>query len=219
MFIGHFGVAFAAKRLAPKASLGTLLFAADFLDLLWPILLLSGVEHVRIAPGITRMSPLDFNDYPISHSLGMTLLWSVFVGTAYYLIRRYERGALLIAAAVFSHWVLDFIVHRPDLPLWITGDDRVGLGLWNSVASTVFAEMFCFVAGLWIYLRSTRPSDKIGTYALWAFAGFVLVGWISSIFAGAPPNATAIGWGAMSLWLLVPWAGWADSHRKPKLPH
>jgi len=214
MFIGHFGAAMAAKRLAPKTSLGTLVFAADFLDLLWPILLLLNVEHVHAAPGITRMSPLDFTDYPISHSMIMALVWSLLVGGAYGAIRRYGRGAVIVGLAVFSHWVLDLIVHRPDLPLWLRGGTRVGLGLWNSVIGTLAVEVLCFGGGLWIYARLSRPVDKIGTYAFWSFVGFVLLGWIISIFAGAPPSTAGIGWGALSLWLLVPWAGWGDHHRE-----
>jgi hypothetical protein len=214
MFIGHFGVALAAKRLAPKTSLGTLIFAADFLDLLWPILLLLGVEHVRIAPGIMRMATLEFIDYPISHSLIMALLWSILVGACYYAVRRHGRGAWVVGAAVFSHWILDFVVHRPDLPLWLHGETRFGLGLWNSAAGTVLAEVLCFGAGLWIYTRVTRPVDNIGVYAFWSLMGFILLGWISSIFAGAPPNTTGVAWGTMLLWLLVPWAWWADQHRQ-----
>src|ERR1700756_4973810 len=114
MFIGHFGVALAAKKWAPRTSLGTLFFAAEFLDLLWPILLLLGLEHLRIVPGITKMQPFDFHDYPISHSLVTTILWGAIVGTLYFVIRRHHTGALAVGALVVSHWLLDFVVHRPD---------------------------------------------------------------------------------------------------------
>src|SRR2546427_11833494 len=110
MFIGHFGVALAAKKIAPRTSQGTLILGARFADLLWPILLLAGVEHVEIVPGITKVSPFDFTDYPFSHSLLMLFLWSLLVGGIYYGVRRYQRGVLVIAAAVISHWLLDFIV-------------------------------------------------------------------------------------------------------------
>jgi hypothetical protein len=148
----------------------------------------------------------------------MALLWSVFVGCTYYAILRYGRGAWVVGAVVFSHWVLDFVVHRPDLPLWLRGETRMGLGLWNSAAGTVLAEVFCFGAGLWIYTRFSAPVDNIGRYGFWSLMGFVLLGWISSIFAGAPPSIKAIAWGAMLLWLLVPWAGWADRHRQVVTP-
>src|SRR6186997_1593750 len=125
MFIGHFGVAFAAKRPAPRVSLGTLFLAAQFIDLLWPILLLLGVERVRIAPGITTVTPLDFEYYPISHSLAAVLGWAVLVGGASFLVRRETRGALIVAALVVSHWFLDLLMHRPDLPLVPGGSSRV----------------------------------------------------------------------------------------------
>ena len=213
MFIGHFGVALAAKKAAPRTSLGTLILAAQFIDLLWPIFLLLGLEHVRIAPGITKVSPFDFYDYPISHSLLMVMVWSVVLGGLYYAFRRYPRGVWIIALAVLSHWVLDFIVHRPDLPLW-PGGPRVGLGLWNSWAGSISVELLIFGAGLWAYLDFTRARDSVGGYAFWALMALLFFGWVSTLFAGAPPSVTAMAWGAMTMWLTVPWAWWADAHRE-----
>lgn len=213
MFIGHFGVGLAAKKLAPRTSLGTLFFAAQFLDLLWPILLLLGLEHVRIAPGITRMSPFDFNDYPISHSLVTAALWSLLVGGAYYAFRRNARVAFVVGVAVLSHWLLDFLVHRPDLPLWL-GGPKVGLGLWNFWVPEMVLEIAIFVTGIWIYRSVSRARDGIGRYAFWALAIFLFAGWIASLMAGAPPSERSMAWGALSMWIVVPWAGWADAHRE-----
>ena len=213
MFIGHFGVALAAKRFAPKTSLGLLVFAAEFLDLLWPIFLLLGFEHVRIAPGITRASPFDFYDYPISHSLVTALLWSFAVGGIYYLVRHNARSASVLGFLVLSHWSLDAIVHRPDLPLRPGDATRVGLGLWNSWVGTITIESAFFLAGLIFYLRSTREKDRVGRYAFWSLIVFLLVGWISSLLAGAPPSVASVAWGGQSVWLLVIWARWADQHR------
>jgi hypothetical protein len=213
MFIGHFGVALAAKKVAPRTSLGTLILGAQFLDLLWPIFLLFGIEHVQIVPGITKVSPFDFTDYPVSHSLLMVLVWSVLVGGIYYALRRYARGARIVGLCVLSHWVLDFIVHRPDLPLW-PGGPRLGLGLWNSWAGSVAAEILIFGAGLWVYVRSTRARDNVGRHGLWSLIIFLLLGWVGSLFAGAPPNVTALAWGGMMMWLTVPWGWWADKHRE-----
>jgi hypothetical protein len=214
MFIGHFGIALAVKKAAPSASLGTLIFAAQFLDLLWPILLLADIEHVRISPGITRVSPFDFYDYPISHSLLMAVAWSVAVAAIYYATRRYTRGAWVISLAVLSHWILDFLVHRPDLPLWPSGP-RVGLGLWNSWYASIAAEVLIFVAGVWIYATATRARDVIGRYAFWALVAFLFVGYLSVLAAGAPPNVTALARGGLMMWLLVLWGWWADKHRDP----
>ena len=138
MFIGHYGVALAAKRIAPRTSLALLVLAAQFLDLIWPIFLLLGFEHVRVVPGITRVQPFEFYDYPFSHSLTMALRWAVAVGLIYYLARRYVRGTWVVTVLVVSHWVLDFVSHRPDLPLW-PGGPKVGLGLWNSWAASITA--------------------------------------------------------------------------------
>ena len=213
MFIGHFGVALAAKKIAPRTSLGTLILGAQFADLLWPILLLAGVEQVEIVPGITKVSPFDFINYPFSHSLLMVVVWSVVVGGIYYVLRRYQRGAFVIAAAVISHWILDFIVHRPDLPLRPGGQARLGLGLWNSWPASIAVEVLFFGSGLWIYFSSTRARDNVGRYGFWSLMAFIFLGWISSLFAGAPPDVRSVAWGALVMWITVPWAWWADKRR------
>ena len=213
MFIGHFGVAFAAKRLAPRTSLATLILAAQFLDFLWPILLLLGFEHVRIVPGITKVQPFDFYDYPFSHSLTMALRWALAVGLIYYLLRRYIRGAWVAGVLVLSHWALDFLVHRPDLPLW-PGGPKDGLGLWNSWPATISAEVLLFGAGVWLYVTATRARDWVGRYALWSLVVFLFLGWLAATFGPPPPNVHQLAIGAMGMWLVVPWAWWADAHRE-----
>src|SRR3989339_132004 len=122
MFIGHYAVALAAKKGAPKVSLGTLFIAAQLVDLLWPLFLLLGLEHVRIDPGNTAFTPLDFYDYPITHSLVGAVGWSMLLGGVYYGFRRERKSAVVIGLVVFSHWILDLITHRPDLPLGLGGD-------------------------------------------------------------------------------------------------
>jgi hypothetical protein len=175
MFLGHFGAGFAAKAAAPAVSLGTLFLAAQFIDLLWPTLLLLGLEQVRIAPGITRVTPLEFVHYPISHSLLAVLGWAVLVGAAHRVARGSTRAALVVAALVLSHWLLDLVVHRPDLPLVPGGTERVGLGLWSSMGATLAVELSIFAAGLWLYLRMTEAADNAGHWALWGLVAFLLV--------------------------------------------
>ena len=172
MFLGHFGVGFAAKRAAPRLSLGVLFLAAQFIDLLWPTLLLIGVERVSIAPGITAVTPLDFEHYPVSHSLLAVVGWSVLVGGVCFVLRRSWREALLLALLVISHWFLDALVHRPDLPLAPVGDARVGLGLWNSLAATLLVEGSIFLGGVWMYARATRARDAAGRWGLWHYLGY-----------------------------------------------
>ena len=213
MFVGHFGLALAAKKVAPKTSLGALVFATEFVDMLWPICLLLGIEHVLIAPGITRMTPFDFVDYPITHSLLMGVVWAVVVGGVYFLLRRYARGALVVGLGVLSHWVLDWLTHRPDLLLYPGGSAKYGLGLWNYPAAEMILEGGIFVIGTILYLTVTNARDKIGSYGTWFLLIFLLLGWLTAVFAGAPPNTKAVAWGSLSIWITVPWGWWADKHR------
>ncbi len=214
MFIGHFAVAFAAKKAAPKVSLGATIFASQFIDLLWPIFLLLGLEHVRIDPGNTAFTPLDFYDYPFSHSLLAVLAWSCGIGLIYFLIRRAAREAALVGACVLSHWVLDALTHRPDLPLFPGGKTLVGLGLWNHFTATVIVELAMFVGGIVLYMRATTARDRVGQYAFWALILFLGSIWLANIFSPPPPSETAIAVASLTLWLLVPWAYWIDRHRR-----
>lgn len=214
MFIGHFAIGMAMKSQSPRPSLATWFVAAQFLDLLWPPLLLLGVEDVKVAPGITAFSPLDFTRYPISHSLFMALAWSGLAAAAYFLLHGDRRTAIWIGVAVASHWLLDVVTHRPDLPLLPGGDaTRVGLGLWNSVPATLLVEGALFAGGSWLYLRSTRARDAQGRWGTWGLIAFLLVAYLASSSSAPPPDAKAIGIAGLAMWVLVGWAGWADSHR------
>ena len=213
MYIGHFGVAFAAKRLAPRTSLATLFAAAEFLDLLWPVLLLTGVEHVRIVPGITKVSPLDYYHYPISHSLLLVCVWAVLFAAGYWIVCRYWRGAWVMSALVLSHWVLDAIVHRPDLPLSPGYLPMVGFGLWNHRVASIALELILFGVGLLIYLRTTVAFDRIGNGSLLGLVTFLLVTWMANIFGPHPPSVRAIAIVGVTAILFVPWGAWIDHHR------
>jgi membrane-bound metal-dependent hydrolase YbcI (DUF457 family) len=218
MFLGHYGVALAAKRLAPKTSLGTLTFAAQWCDELWPILLLLNIERVRIVPGLMPANPLDFVSYPISHSLLAVIGWSALIGLIYWFARRYPRGALVVGLAVVSHWFLDLPMHRPDLPLWPNSNLKLGFGLWTSLPRSVALELMVLGAGVLIYTRATRPRDKIGTWAFWLMIA-VLTGFYLASEMGPPPtNERNLAIGALGLWLFVPWAAWIDRHREVRIP-
>lgn len=213
MFIGHDAVGFASKGLAPRVSLGWLIAAPNLLDLIWPLFLLTGIEHVRIHPGDTRLTPLDFYDYPWTHSLVMSLVWSAAFGLFYYARSRYTRGAVILGIGVFSHWVFDFLVHRPDLPLW-PGGPKVGLGLWNVPAAELTLESALYIAGIALYLRATKPRDRTGSIVLWAFILFLAAIFAATSVGPPPPNVPTIAWMALSLWLLPFWAAWFDRHRE-----
>jgi len=213
MFIGHFGLGFGLKRAAPTVSLGTLFMAVEFVDLLWPTLLLLGAEHVEIAPGITAVTPLDFVDYPISHSLLMMVVWGLLFGGFYWAIKRSRIGAVVCGLAVVSHWFLDWLMHRPDLPLY-PGDSPVfGLGLWNSLSATMFLEFAFFAAGLALYLQATRPIGRKGTIGIWSLASFLVAVHLGNLFGPPPPSVQAIAWAGHAQWLLVAAGYWVDRHR------
>jgi membrane-bound metal-dependent hydrolase YbcI (DUF457 family) len=217
MFLGHYGLAFAAKRAAPRTSLGALTFAAEFLDELWPVLLLIGVEHVQIVPGLMAMSPLDFTDYPISHSLVMAIVWAAAIGGLYLLLTRYGQGAWIMGLLVVSHWFLDLPMHRGDLPLYPGSGTRVGWGLWNSMLATYVIEIGLYAIGLAIYARTTRARDRIGSWGLWIYA-VALFGIFVSSNGAPPPSEKALAWTTMGLWLFVPIAWWIDRHRYAVVP-
>jgi hypothetical protein len=212
MFLGHFGVALAAKKVAPRTSLAVLIAAGECLDLLWPVLLLADVEHVRVVKGITAVTPFDFYDYPVSHSLVTSLVWGALAAGMYFLFTRYARGAWIIAALVPSHWVLDWLVHRPDMPLWPGNSPKFGLGIWNSWPLTFAVEFLTFGVGLFLYARNTRPENRLGRYSIWLWAAVLAGSWVSTIFS-EPPSASAIAWLSLSIWILVAWAGSADANR------
>lgn len=226
MFVGHLAVGLAAKRFAPKTSLGTLLLASQFADVLWPVLLLANVEHARIVPGITRASAFDFYDYPITHSLYAMCAWGFFLASVYFVLKRYRAGALAIFVGVVSHWFLDLVVHRPDLPLLPGSQQKLGLGLWNSIAGTLVLEGAIFILGVWIYVSATRlsrvdrPRDRAGRIGFWGMVLLLLLFWIPSLLGAAPPsmNAVAITGIAGALLILI-WGYWIDKHRPALSEH
>jgi len=216
VFIGHFGVAFAAKRIAPQVSVGTTIFAAEFLDAVWPVLVLTGLERVEIRPGITVVNPLDFVSYPWSHSLAMAIAWGALFGAVYFALRRNARNAVILGGIVVSHWVLDWIVPRPDLPLTpADGSARYGLGLWNSVPVTLLLELGLFAAGIALYLASSRARDRIGNAALWALVALLLVSYFGATFGPPPPSVQVVAMSGLAGYLMVAWGWWIDRHREP----
>ena len=214
MFIGHYAVALAAKRVAPRTSLGTLFVAVQLADMLWPIFLLLGWEHAHFEAGPNPFLVLWLDSIPISHSLLTLIAWGALFAGLYHWRTGYARGALVVALAVVSHWVLDLATHRPDMPLY-PGGPKLGLGLWNSVAGTVIIEVLMFAAGTWIYLRTTRARDAAGRYGLGALLALLGLSYGGSLLGGAPPSMRAIEIGGIIFgWLFVAWAGWGDKHRE-----
>jgi membrane-bound metal-dependent hydrolase YbcI (DUF457 family) len=212
MFLGHAAVALAAKRSAPKVSLATLLIAAQWSDLLWPVFLLTGVERAEIVPGITAVTPFDFVHYPWSHSLLMTLVWAAGFGSVI-AMRSGRKAGVVAAACVSSHWLLDWIAHRPDMPLTPWSAGRYGLGMWNSLPITFAAELGSMALGLAVYLGVTRPRDRIGRWGLAGVVAFLLVSYFGAVFGPPPPNIRVLAVGAILIWALIAVTAWVDRHR------
>ena len=191
MFVGHYGVSFAAKRYDPTLPLGLLFLAVQLLDVLWAPFVLLGIEKVRIVPGITRANPLDLYYMPYTHSLVAALLWSLGAAVLWRLIaaRRSGRSAVVLGRAVFSHWLLDLVVHRPDLALY---DDtaKVGLGLWNLPALAFGLETLLLLGGIALCIKG----GLVKTRAAVIF-GIAMLAIHAQVFFGAPPpsaNAAAL---------------------------
>jgi membrane-bound metal-dependent hydrolase YbcI (DUF457 family) len=214
MFIGHFAAALAAKKVAPRVSLGTMILSTSFIDLLWPIFLVLGIEHVRIEPGNTVVTPLDFYDYPYTHSLAGVLFWSLLLGVIYFSLKKNRTAAVIVGLGVFSHWALDFITHRPDLPLAPGSSLFFGLELWDSLAGTIVIEGGLFLASVLLYVRTTRPLDRTGLLSFWGLITFLVIVYLGNLFGPPPPESSALGYVGLAMWLFVAWGYWIDRHRK-----
>jgi membrane-bound metal-dependent hydrolase YbcI (DUF457 family) len=215
MFVGHLAVALGAKGAEPRLPLGAAVAAAFGLDLLWPILLLLGAESVEVHAGDTAFTNLAFVSYPWSHSLLTVMVWSGLAAVIAHRVFKSSRIAAILGLLVLSHWVLDFISHRPDLPLW-PGGPVAGLGLWNSIPATILVEGGLLVIGLWLYARASAARDQVGRWALVGLVTLSGVLWVTQPWSPLPPSATAVAWGALVLWLLPPWARWVEAHRSPQ---
>jgi membrane-bound metal-dependent hydrolase YbcI (DUF457 family) len=214
MFIGHFAVAFAAKPAAPGVSLGTLFLACEWIDLVWPVFALIGLERVEIRPGITAFTPLDFVHYPWTHSLLMCAVWAAAFGLVYLIVRQHRRAALIVAAVVLSHWFLDLVVHRPDLPLTPGGEVLWGLGLWNSIPATLALEGALFFAALFFYVKRTRALDRAGAWGLGGLVVLLIAAYLGAAFGPPPPSVAAIAWaGLIGGGITVLLGYWVDRHR------
>ncbi|MGE5805348.1 MAG: hypothetical protein ACM34M_06110 [Ignavibacteria bacterium] len=214
MFIGHFGLGLAAKKIDNRPSLGTLFLAAQFIDLIWPVFLLLGIEEVLIDPGNTEFTPLNFIYYPFSHSFLAVLIWSAGFGLVYFLIKKNYKAAVLLGLLVMRHWILDLIAHRPDLPLTFSNETKAGLSLWNSFWLTLMIEGFIFAAGAYFYFKSTKAKNKKGNILFWGLMIFLTAVYLLNAFGPPPPDVKSIGAAGLSLWIIVAWGYWADRNRQ-----
>ncbi len=193
MFIGHYAVSLALKKFEKRASLGVLFLSVQFLDILFFPLVLLGIERFNIVPNFTQSTHFELEYMPYTHSLVASLLWA---GLAFALFKwvvvKNNSVALVVALAVFSHWLLDLVVHTPDLPLWSDASVKLGLGLWNNALATFILEATLLLAATWLYLRSTTSASAIGKYGMGVYAAILILINIGNIFGPASVDSIVV---------------------------
>ncbi|MBS1598161.1 MAG: hypothetical protein JST75_08035 [Bacteroidetes bacterium] len=205
MFIGHFGLGLASKKVDKRVSLGTYFLAAQFLDLIWPVFLLLSWEKAEPIPNGPPLENLNFVSYPYSHSLFFALIWGLIFSIVHYVRKKEIKTAIFLGFLVVSHWILDFFTHVPDLPLVPWSNYKVGLGLWDHEAATIIIESLMLVAGIAIFLKNTLLSKK--AYASLFIELLLLVGiYVSSLFSPPPTSIDMLAKFALALWLFIVWA-------------
>lgn len=213
MFVGHLAIGFIAKQIEPKVSLGTWIVAVLFSDLLVFPLLIAEIESFKSQPGAVTNRMVGQN-IAYSHSLLMTAIWAFLLAAIYFLWRRYLRGAGLLFGAVLSHWLLDFISHRPDMPLAPGRDEVFGLGLWNSIPATLIVEGGFWLLTIFLYARAAKPQNRAGKYAFWIGIILLTLLWFGNINSSMDPNPVRAGIGGLIVFsLIIGWAYWINKVR------
>lgn len=216
MFLGHFGLSFAARKVAPTVSLGTLFIATQFVDIIWPLLLVLHIEKVAISPGYTETNAYEFLYYPYTHSLFMCVVWGIIVGSIYWLFKKDRQGAVIVGLCVLSHWFLDLIVHVADLPLTPFSDYKVGLGLWNHRTLTLILEMAIFFGGVYVYATFTKARNRVGAWTFGILVALLLILHLANTFGPAPPDSPMIVFvsSTILMTILISMAYWVDRNRE-----
>ncbi len=216
MFVGHYAVSLALKKFEKRVSLGVLFLAVQFVDILFMPFVLLGIERMNIVPDFTQSTHFELEYVPFTHSLVGSVFWAAVAYVVFrWLFVKKQAVALVVALAVFSHWVLDLITHTPDLPLWTDDTIKLGFGLWNSAAATYALEAILLIGALWLYLRATRASSALGKYAMAAFIAILLLINIVNIY-GPPPQGGKIEMAVSAMVAYFLFAGvafWLDKKR------
>ena len=216
MFVGHYAASLALKSFEQKVSLGVLFLAVQFVDILFFPFVLAGIERMNIVENFTQSTHFELVYMPFTHGLLASLLWAVAAFAVFrWVVVKKQSVAVVVALAVFSHWLLDLPVHTPDLPLWSDASPKLGFGLWNNAVATYLLEAALLLLALWMYLRSTKATTAIGKYGMPVFIGFLLLVNVSNIF-GAPMVDSKIGLSIFALssyFLFAAVAFWLDQKR------
>jgi hypothetical protein len=207
MLVGHFAAALLAKRAEPRLSLGTAIVAATLADLLIFALVMAGIEQIAIVRG--RFGAANYFtaiDIGWSHSLVMAVVWAALLAGGHWAAKRSRRAAIILAAAVLSHWFLDAMSHPPHLPLAPGSAPRVGYGLWTSIPATLLVEGGMWLVALVLYLRATRSVTSAGRYVFWGGVIVLTLSWYNNIAGGAPSRPENAAQASLIFFLL--WVGW-----------
>jgi len=219
VFVGHYGPAYALQPAANVVPLWVFALAVQWLDLAWSVFILLGIEKAQVLPQSIGLAPLDLHTMPYSHSLVAAVLWAIgFGGIGAVIWRRAgpERVFLALAAAVLSHWVLDFLVHRTDLPLW-PGGPEVGLALWNQTTLAVLLELVLLAVGLVLYVRITQPKGMVGEFAPPIVGMLTMFAFFTHIMSPPPKSAAHLAAMALATYaVFIALAAWLDHTREPK---
>lgn len=216
MFVGHYAASLALKRFEKRTSLGVLFLAVQFVDILFFPFVLLGIERLNIVENFTESTHFELEYMPYTHSLLASLIWASLAYALFrWVIVRKNSVALVVALAVFSHWLFDLIVHTPDLPIWSDDSLKVGFGLWNSAVATYALEAVLLISALWLYLRSTSATGRIGRFGMSVFVMVLLAVNIVNVFGplqGESKLALAIT-ALSSYFLFAAVALWLDRYR------
>ncbi|NNE18158.1 MAG: hypothetical protein HKN10_06750 [Myxococcales bacterium] len=195
MFLGHYGPSFGLRYASGGVPLWVLFLAAQFVDIVWSVLVITGVEKVRITPGFTASSPLDLYYMPYTHSLAASVVWVLVLGWLASLVWS-RRGGVVVGVCVLSHWVLDLLVHVTDLPLW--GDvHKVGFGLWDRPVIAFVLETAVLFIGAAIYAKHARSK-----LAIWIFAIVLLAIQMTNFVMPPPEESSQLAMMALSSYIL-----------------
>jgi hypothetical protein len=217
MHVGHFAAGMIAKRFDPKLSLGTCVFAAILADLLWCIFMMAGIEQIELKAGPGAANYFEPHNIVWSHSLLTNVVWATVLAGAYYFCRRNIISACLLFTLVLSHWVLDVVAHKPDMPLAPGVESLFGLGLWTNIPATIIVEGGLWVLGTGLYLRATRPKNRLAHYVFWSMLVLLTLSWYNNIAGPPPPNAhTVSAFSFIYFSLVVAWAYWLNRLRPTK---
>jgi hypothetical protein len=212
MFIGHYGVSFAAKPVGNRVSLWVWFIAVQWLDVIWSVLVLMGIEKLRIVPGFTEANALDLYYMPYTHGLHGSIVLSLVFGGIVALFTPGNRRAttLLVAAASFSHWILDLAVHTPDLPLY-DNTAKVGFGLWQHVALSLPLELIFLGLGAGLYARATTFASANRRNVFWGFVIFLAAMQVYANFGPPPSSPQAMAIMALAFYaVLALLAAWVE---------